>query len=331
MPYFDRLDYVAVMSQEHAFSIAIERALNLIVSKKASLIRILFLELTRILNHITALTTHALDVGALTSFLWMFEEREKLMEFYERVSGARLHSAYIRPGGVAYDISLGLLDDIYIFIVNLVSRIDELEDLLTNSFIWKQRLVGVGILTSFDALSWSCSGVALRGSGIPWDLRKTQKYELYADFLFKIPLSTNGDSYDRFSLRIAEMRQSLSLIYQCLNFMPISGLHKIRNAKISPPLFTKNNCMESLIKFFKIYTEGYCVQAREFYSCIESPKGEFGIFLVANSLTRPHRCKIRSPAFFHLQILSHLSINLFLSDLITLIGSLDLIMGEIDK
>jgi len=331
LPYFDRLDYVSMMTQEHVFSLTVENLLKCDVPIRAKYIRILFGELTRILNHLLALTTHALDVGALTPFLWGFEEREKLMEFYERVSGARMHAAYIRPGGVSFDIPIGLLNDIYIFITQFVTRIDELESLLKANRIWRQRLVNVGCINFFDALSLGFSGVMLRGSGLNWDLRKAFAYDNYNHFEFFVPVGTNGDCYDRFLVRIEEMRQSLFIISQVLNKIQ-DGPVKVEDFKVSLP--SRSNIkysMEALINHFKLYTEGFDVSAGEYYCAIEAPKGEFGTFIVSDNTNKPYRCKIRSPGFFHLQGLNLMSRNHFLADVVTIIGTQDIVFGEIDR
>jgi NADH dehydrogenase (ubiquinone) Fe-S protein 2 len=331
LPYFDRLDYVSMMAQEHAYSLAIEKALNSTIPLRAQYIRVLFCEITRILNHLMSITTHALDVGALTPFLWAFEEREKLMEFYERVSGARMHAAYIRPGGVNQDLPLGLLEDIYIFIKQFCSRIDEIEDLLTNNRIWKQRLINIGLITKAQAFNLGFSGVMLRASGIQWDLRKDQSYEIYDSLQFDIPIGVYGDCYDRYLVRIEEMRQSVKIIYQCLNNMP-GGDIKVRNNKITQPSRSlMKTSMESLIHHFKFYSEGFNVPSNEIYSAVEAPKGEFGVFLVTDGSNRPYRCKIRSPGLNHLQGLNLLVENSFIADLVTCIGTIDIVFGEIDR
>ncbi|KAK3749308.1 hypothetical protein QZH41_020089, partial [Actinostola sp. cb2023] len=279
LPYFDRLDYVSMMTNEQAYSLAVERLLNIEIPERAKWIRVLFGEITRLLNHIMGITTHALDVGAMTPFFWMFEEREKLMEFYERVSGARMHAAYVRPGGVAQDMPLGLMDDIYQFIQTFPQRLDEVEEMLTNNRIWKQRTVDIAVLTAEDALSCGMSGVMLRGSGIKWDLRKSQPYDAYDKVDFDVPIGKNGDCYDRYLIRMEEMRQSLSIILQCLNKMP-PGEIKIDDAKISPPKRSEmKDSMEALIHHFKLYTEGYQVPAGSTYTAIEAPK--YGLELVS--------------------------------------------------
>lgn len=331
LPYFDRLDYVSMMCQEHAYSLAVEKLLNCEVPIRAQYIRVLFSEITRLLNHLLALTCHAMDVGALTPFLWAFEEREKLMEFYERVSGARMHAAYIRPGGVAQDLPVGLSEDIFKFCQQFASRIDEMEEMLTNNRIWKQRLVDIGVVTADQALDWGFSGVMLRGSGVSWDLRKTQPYDVYNQMNFDIPIGTRGDCYDRYLIRVEEMRQSLRIIMQCLNELP-QGIVKIDDKKITPPSRSQmKQSMESLIHHFKLYTEGFVVPASETYTAVEAPKGEFGVFLVSNGTNRPYRCKIRAPGFAHLQGLDFMSRNHMLADVVTIIGTQDIVFGEVDR
>jgi NADH dehydrogenase (ubiquinone) Fe-S protein 2 len=331
LPYFDRLDYVSMMAQEHGYSLAVEKLLNCTVPLRAQYIRVLFSEITRILNHLLALTTHALDVGAFTPFLWAFEEREKLMEFYERVSGARMHAAYIRPGGVHEDLPLGLLDDIYIFAKGFNSRIDEIEELLTNNRIWKQRLVNVGVVTKQEAQNWGFSGVMLRGSGIFWDLRKMQPYEVYSDLDFKVPVGTNGDCYDRYLIRIEEMRQSVHLIMQCISNMP-KGHVKLDDKKITPPSRKlMKQSMESLIHHFKLYSEGFYVPEGKCYSAVEAPKGEFGVFLVSDGSNRPYRCKIKAPGFAHLQGIDFMAKGHYLADVVAIIGTQDIVFGEVDR
>jgi NADH dehydrogenase (ubiquinone) Fe-S protein 2 len=331
LPYFDRLDYVSMMAQEHAYSLAVEKLLNCSVPRRAQFIRVIFCELTRILNHLLAVSTHALDVGATTPLLWVFEEREKLMEFYERVSGARMHAAYIRPGGVSQDLPIGLLDDIYTFINTFSVRLDEVEELLTDNRIWKERLVDVGIVTAEEAQNFGFTGVMLRGSGVPWDLRKSQPYDIYSELDFEIPVGTNGDCYDRYLIRVREMRESLNIVNQCLNKIP-EGAVKVDNFKISVP--SKSNIkqsMESLIHHFKLFTEGYNVPAGETYTAIEAPKGEFGIFLVSNGSSNPYRCRIRAPGFFHLGGLDKMSRGHLIADVVTIIGTQDIVFGEVDR
>lgn len=331
LPYFDRLDYVSMMSQEHAYSLAVEKLLNCPVPLRAQYIRVLFAEITRILNHLLAITTHALDVGALTPFLWGFEEREKLMEFYERVSGARMHAAYVRPGGVSQDLPVGLLDDIFVFIKQFGYRINEIEELLTNNRIWKQRLVDIGIVTLEQALNWGFTGVMLRGSGLAWDLRKSQPYDVYDQLSFDIPVGTKGDCYDRYLIRVEEMRQSIRIINQCLNNIP-QGFVKVDDRKISPPARAlMKYSMESLIHHFKLYSEGYSVPAGETYVSVEAPKGEFGVYLVSNGTNRPYRCRIKAPGFLHLQGLDFMAKGHMIADVVTIIGTQDIVFGEVDR
>lgn len=334
LPYFDRLDYVSIMAQEHGYTLAVEQLLRTHVPLRAQYIRVLFCEITRLLNHLLALTTHAMDVGALTPFLWAFEEREKLMEFYERVSGARMHAAYIRPGGVAQDLPIGLTDDIYQFAEGFASRIDEIEEMLTTNRIWKQRLVDIGTVTGEQALDWGFTGVMLRGSGIPWDLRKTRPYEVYDRMQFDVPVGTRGDCYDRYLLRIEEMRQSIRIIMQAINQMPSSEYDYVQqdDRKITPPSRSQmKDSMESLIHHFKLYTEGFHVPASDTYTAVEAPKGEFGVYLVSDGSNRPYRCKIRAPGFAHLQGLDFMAKHHMLADVVTIIGTQDIVFGEIDR
>jgi NADH dehydrogenase (ubiquinone) Fe-S protein 2 len=331
LPYFDRLDYVSMMAQEHGFSLAVEKLVRAEVPIRAQYIRVIFGEITRILNHLLALTTHAIDVGALTPFLWAFEEREKLMEFYERVSGARMHATYFRPGGVTQDIPAGLLQDIYLFIDQFASRIDEIEEMLTNNRIWKQRLVNIGVVTAKEAMAWGFSGVMLRGSGVPWDLRQAQPYEVYDQMKFDIPTGLRGDCYDRYLIRVEEMRQSLRIISQAINTIP-NGPIKMDDRKITPPSRTHmKESMESLIHHFKLYTDGVVIPKGETYSCVEAPKGEFGVFLVSDGTNRPYRCKIKAPGFAHLQGVDFMSKNHMLADVVTIIGTQDIVFGEVDR
>ena len=331
LPYFDRLDYVSMMAQEHAYSLAVEKLLKCDVPLRAQYIRVLFSEITRLLNHLLAITCHALDVGAMTPLFWGFEEREKLMEFYERVSGARMHASYIRPGGVSQDMPIGLLNDIFLFISQFSTRIDEFEELLTNNRIWKQRLVDIGQVSAKDALDLGFSGVMLRGSGIPSDLRKTQPYEIYDSSNFNIPVGTNGDCYDRYLIRIQEMRESLVIINQCLNKIP-EGPVKVDNFKIVPPSRNNiKNSMESLIHHFKYYTQNINIPSSETYTTIEAPKGEFGIYLVSDGTNKPYRCKIKAPGFVHLQALEQMSKGHMIADVVTIIGTQDIVFGEVDR
>jgi NADH dehydrogenase (ubiquinone) Fe-S protein 2 len=331
LPYFDRLDYVSMMAQEHGYSLAVEKLVRAEIPIRAQYIRVIFGEITRILNHLLALTTHAIDVGALTPFLWAFEEREKLMEFYERVSGARMHAAYFRPGGVTQDIPAGLLQDIYLFIDQFASRIDEIEEMLTNNRIWKQRLVNIGVVTAKEAMAWGFSGVMLRGSGVPWDLRQAQPYEVYDQMKFDIPTGLRGDCYDRYLIRVEEMRQSLRIISQAINKIP-NGPIKMDDRKITPPSRTHmKESMESLIHHFKLYTDGVVIPKGETYSCVEAPKGEFGVYLVSDGTNRPYRCKIKAPGFAHLQGVDFMSKNHMLADVVTIIGTQDIVFGEVDR
>ncbi len=331
LPYFDRLDYVSMLVQEHAYSMVIEKLLNCKIPTRAQYIRVLFSEITRILNHIMSLTTHALDVGALTPFLWGFEEREKLMGFYERVSGARMHAAYFRPGGVHKDLPVTLLKDIYNFVLQYNSRINEIEELLTRNRIWRQRLFNIGIISSKSALSFGFSGVLLRSTGVKWDLRKNMPYEIYSNLKFKVPYSLNGDCYDRYLLRIEELRQSNHLILQVLNNIPL-GKIKVENYKIIPPTRKQTkNLMESLIHHFKLYSEGLIISKNENYIGVEAPKGEFGIYLISNNSEIPFRCKIRAPGFMHLQAINYMAKGHLIADVVTIIGTLDIVFGEIDR
>ena len=331
LPYFDRLDYVSMMAQEHTYSLAVENLLGLKIPRRSQLIRVLFCEITRILNHLLAVGCHAMDVGAMTPFLWAFEEREKLMEFYERVSGARMHAAYIRPGGLSLDIPLGFLDDVFIFCKQFFLRLDEIEEMLTNNIIWKERLVDIGTVTAQDAVSWGFSGVMLRGSGVPWDLRKTMPYEIYNELTFNIPVGSNGDCYDRYIIRIEEMRQSLNMILSCLNLIN-EGPIKSYNYKINPPSRVElKNSMESVIHHFKVYSEGFIVPFGETYTATEAPKGEFGIFLVSNNTEKPYRCKIKAPGFGHLQALNFMTKGHMIADVVTIIGTQDIVFGEVDR
>jgi NADH dehydrogenase I D subunit len=331
LPYFDRLDYVSMMAQEHAFSLVIEKALNVKIPRRAKLIRVIFCELTRILNHLMSITTHALDVGALTPFLWAFEEREKLMCFYEKVSGARMHSAYIRPGGVSKDLPKGLLRDIFLFTEQFLSRVQELEGLLTASRVWQARLCSVGIVSKETALAWGFSGVMARGSGLGWDLRKTQSYEVYNELDFKVPVGTKGDCFQRYLVRIEEMRQSTGIIQQAVNLIA-DGAVKTLNSKVTPPSRKElKSSMEALIHHFKLYSEGFYVPKAEVYLAVEAPKGEFGVYLVSDGTNKPYRCKIKSPGFLHLQGLDFLAKNHLLADVVTIIGTLDIVFGEVDR
>lgn len=332
LPYFDRLDYVSMMAQEHAFSLAVEACFGVLVPFRAQIIRVIFSEITRILNHLLAITTHALDVGALTPFLWGFEERERLMEFYERVSGARMHAAYIRPGGVAQDIPVGLCDDIIQFCNQFSSRLDEMEELLSENRIWKHRLVDVGVVNYLDAINLGFSGVMLRGSGICWDLRESQPYDSYELFKFNVPTSKRGDCYARYLIRVREMRESLSIISQALVLLPTCSSIRVQDNKLVPPSRANMKFfMESLIHHFKIFSEGMLVPSASVYSAVEAPKGEFGVFLVSDSTNRPVRCRIRAPGFSHLQALEFMARDHMVADVVTIIGTQDIVFGEIDR
>lgn len=331
LPYFDRLDYVSMMAQEHAYALSIEKLLGCSVPKRAEHIRVLFCEITRILNHLMSLTTHALDIGALTPFLWGFEEREKLMAFYEKVSGSRMHSAYIRPGGVSKDLPIGLLKDIHNFVMQYSSRINEIEELLTKNRIWRQRLIAIGVVSSKSALSYAFSGVLLRASGVKWDLRKTMPYDTYSKIKFTIPYGLNGDCYDRYLLRVEELRQSTYIILQIINSIS-SGNIKIENHKIVPP--TRNqtkSCMESLIHHFKNFSSGITIPKSECYVGVEAPKGEFGVYTLSDNSELPYRCKIRSPGFMHLQAINYMAKGHLIADVVAIIGTLDLVLGDVDR
>ena len=331
LPYFDRLDYVSMMAQEHTYSLAVEKIGGVKVPRRAQVIRVLFLEITRILNHLLAVGCHAMDVGAMTPFLWAFEEREKLMEFYERVSGARMHSAYIRPGGVSMDIPLGFMNDVYLFINQFNLRLDEIEEMLTGNRIWKERLVDIGVSSSQKAIDWGFSGVMLRGSGLGWDLRKTQPYEIYSELDFSVPVGSGGDCYDRYLVRIEEMRESLRIIQQCLDLME-QGPVKSVNYKLNPPLRSEmKTSMEAVIHHFKLYTEGIVLPHGETYSATEAPKGEFGVYLISNNTDKPYRCKIKAPGFGHLQALDEMSRGHMIADVVTIIGTQDIVFGEVDR
>jgi len=331
LPYFDRLDYVSMMAQEHTYSMTLEKIGKIEVPYRAKVIRVIFLEITRILNHLLAVGCHAMDVGAMTPFLWAFEEREKLMEFYERVSGARMHSAYIRPGGVANDIPLGFLDDVYLFATQFNDRIDEMEEMLTSNRIWKERLIDIGIVTSENALNWGFSGVMLRGSGIKWDLRKNLPYEVYDDLNFDVPIANNGDCYDRYLVRVAEMRQSIKILIDAIGLLK-EGTIKNVNSKISnPSRFDLKTSMEATIHHFKYFSEGFILPYGEAYIATEAPKGEFGVYLISNHAEKPYRCKIKAPGFGHLQALDDMTYNHMIADVVTIIGTQDIVFGEVDR
>lgn len=331
IPYFDRLDYVAPMNQEHAFALGVEKLLGIKVPLRAQYIRVLFSELTRILNHILNITTYALDVGAITPSLWGFEQREIGMEFYDRVCGARLHANYFRPGGVRLDMPAGLADDMYAFAENFPKFLDDLEGLLTENRIFKQRTVDIGVVTKEEALDWGFTGPMLRGSSVPWDLRKSQPYEVYNKLDFDVPIGTTGDCYARYLVRIEEMRQSAKLMMQSINKMP-SGPVMTEDHKVTPPSRADMKySMEALIHHFKLYTEGYHVPAGEVYAAVEAPKGEFGVYLVSDGTNKPYKCKIRAPGFAHLQAIDYMSRGHMLADTVAIIGSMDVVFGEIDR
>ena len=331
IPYFDRLDYVAPMNQEHAFALAIEKLLKIEVPLRAQYIRVIFCEIGRILSHILNVTTQALDVGALTPALWGFEEREKLMVFYERVSGSRLHANYFRPGGVHIDMPTGLAEDIYKFCEDFPKVIDDLETLLTDNRIFKQRNVDIGIVSKQEALDHGFSGVMMRGSGVPWDLRKSNPYECYKEFSFKIPVGKNGDCYDRYLCRIEEMRESVTIIMQALSKIP-KGPIMTSDTKIGPPKRRDMKMsMEALINHFKLYTEGYHVPKGEVYAAVEAPKGEFGVYLVADGSNKPYRCKIKAPGFVHLQAMNYMIKGHMLADVPAVLGSMDIVFVEVDR
>ena len=331
LPYFDRLDYVSPMCMEHTWAIAQEKLLGITVPERGRWIRTMFAEITRILNHLLNITTYALDVGAITPSLWGFEEREKLLQFYEAVSGARYHANYFRAGGVARDLPGNLAEEIGEWASTFPKFIDELEQLLTTNRIWKQRTVDIGIMTPEDALAWGFTGPCLRASGVPWDLRKSQPYDNYDQVEFDVPVARNGDCYDRYLVRMAEMRQSTYIIQQCLEKMR-PGDVKIQDRKFTAPRREEmKKSMEALIHHFKLYTEGYHIPAGTTYTATESPKGEFGVYLVADGTNRPYRCKIRPTGYANLQAVEHMSKRHMLADAVAIIGSVDVVFGEIDR
>ncbi|MDP7142252.1 MAG: NADH-quinone oxidoreductase subunit D [Alphaproteobacteria bacterium] len=332
IPYFDRLDYVSPMNQEHAFALGVEKLLDIEVPERAQYIRVLFSEMTRILNHLLNITTFALDVGAITPALWGFEEREKGMEFYDRVCGARLHSNYFRPGGVRYDMPAGLAEDMYDWADNSVLKVvDDLDSLLTENRIFKQRTVDIGVVSKAQALDWGFTGPMLRGSDVAWDLRKAQPYEVYDKMDFDIPVGKTGDCYARYLIRMEEMRQSAKIMKQCIDAMP-EGPVMVDDYKVAPPPRAEmKRSMEALIHHFKLYTEGYHVPAGETYAAVEAPKGEFGVYLVSDGTNKPHRCRIRAPGFAHLQGMDFMSKGHMLADAVSVIGSMDIVFGEIDR
>jgi NADH-quinone oxidoreductase subunit D len=335
IPYFDRLDYVAPINQEHAFCLAAEKLLGLQVPRRAQLIRVLYCEIGRLLSHILNVTTQALDVGALTPPLWGFEEREKLMVFYERASGSRMHAAYFRVGGVHQDLPEPLIDDIEAFCEPFLKVCDDLEELLTDNRIFKQRNVDIGVVSLSDAWAWGFSGVMVRGSGAAWDLRKAQPYECYAELDFDIPVGRNGDCYDRYCIRMEEMRQSVRIMRQCVRLLRMpegQGPVAVEDRKIVPPKRAEmKRSMEALIHHFKLYTEGFHVPAGEVYAAVEAPKGEFGVYLVSDGTNKPYKCKIRAPGFAHLQAMDFLCRGHLLADVSAILGSLDIVFGEVDR
>jgi NADH-quinone oxidoreductase subunit D len=332
LPYFDRLDYVAPMNQEHAWCLAIEKLTGTKVPRRASLIRVLFSEIGRVLNHLLNVTTQAMDVGALTPPLWGFEEREQLMVFYERACGARLHAAYFRPGGVHVDLTPSLLDDIDAWADHFPKVLDDIDTLLTENRIFKQRNADIGIVTEDDIQKWGYSGVMVRGSGLAWDLRRSQPYECYDEFDFKIPVGKNGDCYDRYLCRMAEMRESTSIIRQAIAKLRVEKGDVLARGKITPPKRAEmKTSMEALIHHFKLYTEGFHVPAGEVYACVEAPKGEFGVYLVADGSNKPYRAKIRAPGYLHLQSMDYICKGHQLADVSAIIGTMDVVFGEIDR
>lgn len=331
MPYFDRLDYVAPMNQEHAFILAVEKLLGAEVPKRGQYIRVLYSEIGRILNHLLNLTTHAMDVGAMTPICWAFEEREKLMEFYERISGARFHAAFFRPGGVHQDMPAGLAEDIMKWTETYLKVQDDIEALLIDNRIFKQRNVGIGVASAEEALAWGWTGPMLRSTGIAWDLRRAEPYEVYNELDFKVVVGNAGDCYDRFMMRLAEMRESVKLIRQCIEKMPDGPVMSLDN-KIAPPRRAEmKTSMEALIHHFKLYTEGFRVPEGEVYAAVEAPKGELGVYLVSDGSNRPYRCKIRAPGFAHMQSMDLLCKGHMLADAPAVLGAMDIVFGEVDR
>jgi NADH dehydrogenase (ubiquinone) Fe-S protein 2 len=334
IPYFDRLDYVSMIANEHTFSIAIEKVTHQIIPLRTQYIRVLLLELTRILNHLMSITTHAMDVGALTPFLWAFEEREKIMEFYERLSGARMHANFIRPGGLTFDLPTGLCDDIYNFLSQFNSRLNELEELLTTNRIWKNRLLNIGIVSQADAINYNFSGVMIRGTGLKWDIRKTNPYETYTHLNFSAPIGKFSDCYDRYLIRMYEMRESSAIMFSCLFHISQinSDIIKNDNNKLrSPSKIDMKQSMEDLIHHFRYFTKAVELNEACTYTSTEAPKGEFGVFLVTDGTNKLNRCKIKAPGFFHLQGLNILGKNHLIADIVTIIGTQDIVFGEVDR
>ncbi|ESR25115.1 NADH-quinone oxidoreductase subunit D [Lutibaculum baratangense] len=335
VPYFDRLDYVAPMNQEHAYALAVEKLLGITVPRRGQLIRVLYSEIGRLLSHLLNVTTQAMDVGALTPPLWGFEEREKLMVFYEHASGSRMHAAYFRPGGVHQDLPPKLIDDIWAFCDPFLGTLDDIDALLTDNRIFKQRNADIGYVSAEDAWAWGFSGVMIRGSGVPWDLRKSQPYECYEELEFDIPVGKHGDTYDRYLIRMEEMRQSVRIMKQCLERLrskdgqgPVSA---VDNKVVPPKRGEMKRSMEALIHHFKLYTEGYHVPEGEVYAAVEAPKGEFGVYLISDGSNRPYRCKIRAPGFAHLQAMDFMCKGHMLADVSAVLGSLDIVFGEVDR
>jgi NADH-quinone oxidoreductase subunit D len=333
IPYFDRLDYVAPINQEHAFCLAIEKLAGIEVTRRASIIRVLYSEIGRILNHLLNVTTQAMDVGALTPPLWGFEEREKLMVFYERASGSRMHANYIRPGGVHQDLPPALIDDIETWCRQFPPVIDDIEGLLTDNRIFKQRNVDIGVVTADDVIKWGFSGVMVRGSGLAWDLRRSQPYEIYNELEFKIPVGKNGDCYDRYLCRVEEMREATKIMLQCIDLLRKTGGPVLpENSKFAPPRRAEmKTSMEALIHHFKLYTEGFHVPAGETYAAVEAPKGEFGVYVVSDGTNKPYRVKIRAPGYPHLEAMDYMCRGHMLADVSAVLGSLDIVFGEIDR
>jgi len=331
LPYFDRLDYVSMMVNEQCFSLAVEKLLNIDIPERAKYIRTMFAELTRIANHLLFVGCHCLDIGAMTPYFWLFEEREKLFEFSERVCGARMHAAYVRPGGVSQDLPLGFLDDLWQWSQAFCQRVEEIDDFLTNNRIWVNRTKDIGIISAEEALDYGFSGAMVRGSGIKWDIRKSAPYDAYDKVDFDVPIGLNGDTYDRYLVRMEEMRQSLRIIEQCMNQMP-QGEIKVDDHKVVPPKRAEmKNSMESLIHHFKIFTQGYQVPAGATYTAVEAPKGEFGVYLISDGTSRPYRCKIKAPGFAHLAGMDKVSRGHMLADAVAIIGTLDIVFGEVDR
>lgn len=331
LPYFDRLDYVSPMAMEHSYCLAIEKLTDLEVPLRAQYLRVIFAELTRILNHILNITTQALDVGAMTPLLWLFEEREKLLAFYERVSGARFHSAWLRPGGVHQDMPAGMEQDILDFCDGFIKVLDDVDDLLTENRIWKQRTVDIGVVTADEAQAWGFTGAMLRGSGVAWDLRRAQPYEVYNKMEFDIPIGKHGDCWDRYLVRMEEMRQSVRIVRQAIEQLPKGAVMADNPALVPPRRGLMKHSMEAIINHFKLYSEGMIVPEGEVYAAVEAPKGEFGVYLISDGTNRPYRCKIRAPGFAHLQAMEFMSKGHMLADAVTIIGTMDIVFGEIDR